>query len=243
MTLSALVLVVEDDSGTRSFLSGAFAAGGYGVEAAGAVSEARRLLSKGAYDLAVIDLMLPDGNGMDLVPECRRQRNTGIIFLTVSDKDEDRFLGLRRGADDYMTKPFKITELLLRAENLVRRVNSNRHLGSLLDPESKPTLCQFRDITLDLAGGHLRFDDGRTEALTRSEFQLLHTLLVHQGKTLTRNALMEAIGQSAHHANPRTIDGLILRLRRKLEGKSRCPTLILSVHAKGYRFAETVAWS
>lgn len=175
----------------------------------------------------ILDVMLPDMNGFDV---CRELRNRGvesaIIMLTVRGSEVDRVVGLEIGADDYVTKPFSLRELLARIRAHVRRLPAN---GADI------SLFRFNDVELDFT----RFQAtrrGRDIELTTKEFELLRFLVKHRGEVVTREQLLELVWGYESSPTTRTIDNHILKLRHKLEPDPARPRFILSVYGEGYRF-------
>lgn len=227
-------LLVEDDAAMLYFLGDAFATAGYDTRCAASAADARTALKQQRYDLVVLDIGLPDGSGLDLIPDCRSHPRTGIIILTGSTGQEERLLGLGLGVDDYLTKPFSIEELLLRSRNLLRRLSGDGTVEST--SPGNPVGYRFGDWEFDLPRRRLIPTNGEPVALTRNECQLLHALVARAGETLERVELLKAIGHAPEMGNDRAIDWLILKLRRKLNEDARAPLFIFSEYGCGYRF-------
>ena len=214
------VLVVDDDDRLRDLLKQYLAGNGYRVTAAGDAAEARARLHGMAFDLVVLDVMMPGEDGLSLTASLKEDSDTPILLLTARGEPEDRIDGLERGADDYLAKPFEPRELVLRIANLLRR-----------SPRSVPAAV--------LRLGEHRFDVERT-ALTRNdvpirltpaEGRLLRTFARRPGVTLSRNVL---VAESRIDGSARTVDVQVTRLRRKIEPDPRFPRYLLTVRGEGY---------
>jgi DNA-binding response OmpR family regulator len=179
-------------------------------------------------DLVVLDLNLPEMDGIDVARAIRRERNTPIIMLTARVEETDRIVGLELGADDYVTKPFSPRELVARVRAVLRRAS-----------ESEPSspLLRVHDLAIDV---EKRTVDRGGEAidLTTTEFDLLTVLAREPGRVFSRMELLDRVQGTAFEGYERTIDVHIKNLRKKLEPDARRPTYILTVYGAGYRFAE-----
>ena len=185
-----------------------------------------RALSEGP-DLILLDVMMPGMSGWDV---CRQLRQKGldipVIMLTARGEEVDRVLGLELGADDYVTKPFSLRELLARIRAVLRRPG----------PRQKIEEFAFGDVRLHLRG-RLAFRAGKEVRLTRKEFDLLRYLVEHRGEIITRDRLLDEVWGYERFPTTRTVDTHILRLRQKFERDPERPVFILTVHGQGYRFA------
>lgn len=184
-------------------------------------------------DLFILDIMLPGKDGLELCREIRqksRTKNIPIIMLTAKSEEFDKVLGLELGADDYLTKPFGVRELVARVKALLRRMDS---LGS----EGEADLLKHGDILIDCAR-HEVFKRGVLIALTYKEFELLKMLVRHKGKVLSREMLLEKVWGFDYLGETRTVDVHIRYLRQKLEDDSDHPVYIKTVRGIGYKFAD-----
>lgn len=230
MKTPARILVVEDEAATRALIAGYLTEAGYQVvevaSAAACRSEAKRLRP----DLVLLDRRLPDGDGLDLARELRAGSDVGIIFVTAVGGEIDSVLGLELGADDYITKPIALRELLARVRSTLRRVEAAHSAA----PRAKR---QFRlgPWTLDAERRVVTQDDGTDADLTRAEFDLLAALLDADGRPLSRAYLVELISERADEVTERTIDTLVSRLRRKLGERDDSPALIQTARGIGYK--------
>jgi DNA-binding response OmpR family regulator len=216
------VLVVEDEHRLAERLARGLREEGFAVDVTPSVALARELASSADYDLALLDLKLPDGSGLDLLAEWRRDGiEVPILVLTAKDLLDDKVRGLRMGADDYLTKPFSFVELLARIQALLRR--SATPLRSILE---------VGDLRVD-RGGHRVERSGRTLELTAKEFALLEFMALHTEQVLSRATIAEHVWDVGYDAQSNVIDVIVSRLRRKLEagGASR---LLHTVGGVGY---------
>ena len=234
MASSAHVLVVDDDREIRSLLSDFLGRHGYRVDAAADGRAMMRLLGAGAYDLVVLDLMLPGDDGLLL---CRRLRETTrlpIIMLTALAEETERIVGLEMGADDYLVKPFSPRELLARIKAVLRRAGS--HPARL---EAGALLC-FDGWRLNIGKRELYSPDGVLLPLTAGEFDLLVAFAQHPQRVLDRDQLLDLTRGRAATAYDRAVDVQLSRLRRKIEADPAQPQLIKTVRGGGYQFTPDV---
>jgi DNA-binding response OmpR family regulator len=219
------VLVVEDEVSIASFVSLYLKNAGYGVKAVSSGADALAQVEAEQPALIVLDLMLPDMDGIEVCRRVRQRRDIPILMLTARDEDVDKIIGLEVGADDYMTKPFNPRELVARVKSILRRSSPSRR-----DAESA-----------QLVHGDLRVDSGRREAhvgdeeiqLAPKEFDLLWELLDHRGLVLTRDQLLERVWGYTFAGDTRTVDVHVRQLRRKLGDASP----IVTVWGVGYKVA------
>jgi two-component system alkaline phosphatase synthesis response regulator PhoP len=222
------ILLVEDEEDLRMTLCDRLTAEGYIAEVAADGIEGLRKALHASYDLIVLDVMLPKKNGFDL---CREIRNAGvvtpIIMLTARGQLVDKVLGLKIGADDYLTKPFELLELLARIEAHIRRASApvTKDLGVL----------QFGPIRIDLKGTTV-FRNGKVVPLSAREFRLLRYFAQNPGVTLSREVLLKEVWGYSEETFTRTVDVHVASLRQKLEKDPKRPSLILTVPGLGYKF-------
>ena len=225
-----MILVVDDEDLVREVVSDYLARDGYRVIPAADAPGARDLLDRHRPDLAVLDIMLPGGDGLALVRELRAAGSTlPIILLTARGDEIDRVMGLELGADDYVTKPFSQRELLARIKAVLRRTEGKRATRR----GESVRAYRFKGWELNTGTRKLKAPDGRNVELTNSEYALLVAFLKAPGRILTRDQLLES---SRLHDDiyDRSIDVQILRLRRKVEESPNQPTLIRTERGAGY---------
>ena len=227
--MNARILLVEDEPGLVLILTDLLTAEGYQVAA---VNDGKSGLAKALsapFDLVILDVMLPQMNGLDVCKELRqRGRDVAILMLTAKTQLVDRVVGLKLGADDYLTKPFEPPELLARVEALLRRANK----GSLV-----PVVrFQFGNVDADFETGYVERSGSRI-SLAAKEMELLRFLIDHRGRTVSREELLEGVWQYQPGVSSRTIDVHVAWLRQKLEEDPELPRYIKTVRGVGYRFA------
>lgn len=231
MSEKAHILVVDDDAAVRALLCAYVRSGGYRVSEAADAEDARALLSLEEIDLVLLDLNLPDANGMVLARELMTRWAVGIVMVTDRNSPEDRADGLELGADDYLPKPVFPRELLARLR---------KALDSRASRPSSPAsaLLHFDGWSLDPTNRVLSAAQGGALELTPAEFDMLSTLVSRPGRLQSREQLMRAIGSDDNESGTRSVDILISRLRKKMgDGDSK---LIETCRGHGYRFVAEV---
>lgn len=223
--MNASILIIEDDTALLRGLVDNFVARGYRVDSAtDGESGLEKALSIGP-DLIILDLMLPNVNGYEICDAVRREGyDMPIIMLTAKGQEEDIVRGLELGADDYVTKPFSIKELLARVRAFLRR-HASLNIKSY----------RFGKNELDLES-HQLFSEGREVTLTTKEFQLLEFFLQRPGRALTREMIMNAVWGSSLIVTSRSVDRCVTTLRSKIEPHPRHPKFIQTIRDVGYRF-------
>ena len=231
------LLVVDDDTGVLDLLRRYFTGQGFEVSAAANGAEMRDALTRTAVDLVMLDLGLPGEDGFELTRQLRKSWNGALIIITGRGESVDRVVGLELGADDYVTKPFDLRELLARVRSVLRRAHQN----ATPDDAANQVAFQFGNFLLIPQSRSLRTTGGETIALTTGEYELLRVLVEHPNRVLSRDDLMEHI--HGRNAGPfdRAIDVQIGRLRRKVESDPANPELIKSVRGAGYLFSARVS--
>ncbi len=232
------VLAVDDEEAILSLLDASLSDEGYEVLTARTVEEFRKLNAQNKIDVFLIDVGLTDGNGFSLVKELRQSSKAGIIVLTGRASETDQVVGLEIGADDYVTKPFRIRELAARINAVHRRTSARQELDIA---RAEPATAQPMDYSFDgykLSTGARRLWDveGREIVLTTAEFDLLSALLRRRGQVLDRDQLMNAMKGRDWESYDRAIDGLVSRLRHKLPASNPSAHFIRTVHGIGYSF-------
>jgi len=225
----AEILIAEDDRAMLRGLEENLAFEGHAVHTVLRGDEALPRLAEARPDLLILDVMLPGLNGFEI---CRRIRRTDrrlpILLLTARSEDVDKVMGLDLGADDYLTKPFSLTELLARVRALLRRADAE-------SASALPDRLDFGDVSIDFT----RFEGqrgGQPMHLTAKEFALLRYLASHHGAAVRRDVLIDRVWGEAVHVTNRTVDTHVLSLRQKLEPDPARPRYLLTVHGVGYRF-------
>jgi DNA-binding response OmpR family regulator len=228
------VLVVEDDEAIRELIALHLKLEGHAVLPSGDGSEALRLAKAERFNLIVLDVMLPGLDGISVCAAIRRDslnRGTPILMLTARREEADKVLGLETGADDYLTKPFGIREFMARVHALQRRHQRAEEAAAHTSPITAGPL------TVDPLRRQARLG-GREIDLTANEFDLLYLLATNRGIVFSREALMQRVWGDGTHITERSVDTLVKRVRRKIEGEGAEPKFILTVWGSGYKFAD-----
>lgn len=220
------ILFVEDDDAIAMGLQYTLEQEGYQVTRRRTVKEALAALSGSVFDLCLLDVMLPDGNGYEICRKARERADTAVLFLTACDDEGNVVMGLDMGADDYITKPFRIRELLSRMKSVLRRYQKEEGLQPVM---------HFKDVTIRTAQAKV-FKGDQEVFLTTVEYRLLLTLAGAAGRVLSRNQLLEGIWDiGGDYVNDNTLTVYIKRLREKLEEDPSSPALIKTVRGLGYQ--------
>lgn len=218
------ILMLEDDAAIAQGLSYSLEAEGYTVTHCSTVKDADAAVEEGVFDLCLLDLTLPDGSGYDVCRHIKEKANTPVIFLTAFDDEVNVVMGLELGADDYISKPFRVRELLARIKSVLRRsagISSNE--------------ITLGNITVKLQEAKV-IKDGEEILLTALEYKLLLTFLQNRGKIMSRSALLESIWDVAgDFVNDNTLTVYIKRLREKIEKDPVEPKIIKTVRGLGYK--------
>jgi len=231
------ILVVEDDPDMRAVVQQTLTRGGYRVTALSGGAKVPAVLAAGGIDLAVVDLGLPDTDGLALTQLIRASHHIGVIILSGRGETTDRIVGLEVGADDYLAKPFEPRELVARVRSVLRRLDERESK----DPteEREPTYA-FNGWKLDCSAMSLFSPDETAVPLTTGEFKLLQALVERANRVLKRDKLLDLISTNDAAAFDRSIDVRVGRLRRKLGDDSKNPQLIKTVRNGGYIFVAKV---
>jgi DNA-binding response OmpR family regulator len=229
--VTSRLLLIDDDSRLTAMVGDYLRRNGYEVDAAGSLASGREQLKQRPYDALLLDLMLPDGDGLDLTRELRadaRTRRLPLLMLTARGEPMDRIVGLEIGADDYLPKPFEPRELLARVKALLRRAAP--------DPVGDEVLL-FGRLEVDLGARQARLD-GIACDLTSHQFDLLVVLAQSPGRVLSRDQIMDALKGHPLEAFDRSIDVHISRIRAVIEDDPKNPKRVLTVRGAGYVFAK-----
>jgi len=228
--MNSRLLLVDDDQRLTAMVGDYLRSHGFDVDAASSLGAARDRMRQAPYDALVLDLMLPDGDGLDLTRELRadtRTRRLPLLMLTARGEPTDRIVGLEIGADDYLPKPFEPRELLARLKALLRRTSPDDVAAEVLT---------FGRLVIDLGARQARLDD-RPCDLTSHQFDLLVVLARAAGRVLTRDQIMDALRGHPLEAFDRSIDVHVSRIRAVIEDDPRHPQRVLTVRGSGYVFA------
>lgn len=221
------VLIVEDDEAMAVALRDGFAFEGYDVRVASDGVQGFKLAEENDHDLIILDVMLPKMDGLDV---CRRIRRDGsrvpVIMLTARGQEIDKVVGLKTGADDYVTKPFSFLELMARVEAVLRRSQGYAE---------RVEHYRFGDVVLDFRRAEAA-KAGRPLTLSPREFKLMAFLIEHRGEVLTRERLLDAVWGYDNVPFTRTVDMHMAKLRKKIEDRPHDPDFIVTVHRMGYKF-------
>ena len=222
--------MIDDDARLASMVSDYLGRAGFDVETAGSLASGREHLAANVYEALILDLMLPDGDGLDLCRELRgasRTRQLPLLMLTARGESMDRIVGLELGADDYLPKPFEPRELLARVKALLRRASPKAAGDDVL---------RFGRLEVDLGARVARLD-GKGCDLTGHQFDLLVVLAQSPGRVLTRDQIMDSLKGHPLEAFDRSIDVHISRIRAVIEDDPKAPRRVLTVRGAGYVFA------
>ena len=232
--MSQHLLIVEDDEFVLSLLGAHLQDGGFKVSLASSGREMLAMLDKDQVHLILLDLSLPDEDGLALLRQVRARSSVPIIVLTARKANDDRLAALELGADDYLTKPCDPREISLGVRNLLGRANAGH---SSMDPREQADVLHFSSWTLDVSGHAMFSPDGDDVPLTPAEFNLLAALARAPNRVLSRDHLLDAISHHDEAPTDRTIDVVVSRLRKKIEIDPRKPSLIVAVRGCGYKFS------
>jgi len=223
------VLLVEDENGLVVTLTDRLTREGYVVQSASDGKTGFSLATRERFDAIILDLMLPHSSGLDVCRDLRQRGiKTPLLMLTAKSQLVDKVLGLKLGADDYLTKPFEMPELLARLEALLRRSN-------VVTSDASGQIVQFGDVTVDFRSAQV-FRNGKPLDVSAREFKLLRYFIEHRGAAITRDELLNTVWGYESMPFTRTVDVHIAWLRQKVEPHPRRPQFILTVHGVGYRF-------
>ena len=225
--MNVRVLLVEDDARLAGMVADYLGEAGIRSAIAGTGREAQRLLKRDAFDAVILDLMLPDTDGLDLCKHIRAESTIPLLMLTARGDPLDRVVGLELGADDYLPKPFEPRELLARLRAILRRSRDT----------APADVLRFGRLEIDRAARQVRIDD-REKPLTGFQYTLLLALAERAGRVLSRDALMDLTRGSALEEFDRSIDVHISRIRAAIEDDPKKPRRILTVRGAGYVFAK-----
>jgi two-component system OmpR family response regulator len=228
------LLIVDDDGEIRTELSAYLSANGFQVKTAANGAEAERHLAEGPFDVILLDLWLGNENGFDVLRRLRQTRKTPCIMVTAQDEVTDKIVGLELGADDYLVKPVNLRELLARIRALIRRSGGGEQ--PVAQPVPLPEAAGEANWKFDAMRRSLRAPDGTPVPLTTAECDLLIELVSKEGQPQTRDELCRRVFNREWSPYDRGLDGIIVKLRRKLEPNPDNPLVIKTVRGRGYVF-------
>jgi DNA-binding response OmpR family regulator len=228
------ILLVDDEQAILTLLSYPLRKEGYDVVRAADGQEALARFSESAFDLVVLDVMMPKLDGLEVCRRLRAKSSVPIIMLTAKAEEIDKVLGLELGADDYITKPFSMREFRSRVKASLRRADMNR----LEEPIAEDEPLEVGDLRVDFAKRTVRMR-GDLIQTTFVEFEILRALACSPGRVFTRDMLLGRIWGDSAYRDPRTIDVHIRHLREKLESDSKDPEYLFTVRGVGYRFLDS----
>ncbi|WP_291857405.1 response regulator transcription factor [Marinilabilia sp.] len=222
------ILIAEDELPMLQGLKDNLEFEGYEIETTTNGTEGLKKLMTNKFHLALLDVMMPELSGFDVCKEARSKGNkTPIIMLTAKAEEIDKVLGLEFGADDYITKPFSLRELLARIRAVLRRAGNDGVTPEDQNHQIGNMLVNFSTYTASIEGVDVK--------LSHKEFEILHHLYNHKNETVDRDDLLDTIWGTDYQPTSRTIDNFILKLRQKIENDSNDPRIILTVHGIGYK--------
>ncbi len=223
------ILVVEDDPAILRGLEAALSEEHYEVLPASDGERGYNVARRENVDLIILDLMLPKKNGMDICRDLRKDGvNTPILMLTSKKQETDKVLGFELGADDYVTKPFSIRELMARIKALLRRK---------AEPTKDLDVYAFGDVHLDFKKQEAT-KGGKPLRMSSKEFDVLRYFILHEGEVVTRSMLLDEVWGYEHEPTTRTVDNYILSIRKQIEDNSARPLHLLTIHTAGYKFVK-----
>ena len=228
--MSQKILLIEDEPDIRKTLEYNLSREGFDVVCASSLSEGKNYINTNQFSLILLDLMLPDGSGLDLCRELKTDSDkklTPIIILTAKDDEVDKVVGFELGADDYVTKPFSVRELILRVKAVLKRGNAKS--------ENLEVQRQFGDLVIDV-DSHEVYVDNEPVTLTALEFKLLRQLVDRRGRVQSRDQLLSDVWGYSTDVTTRTVDTHIKRLREKLGAMGK---YVQTIRGVGYKFSRT----
>jgi len=235
------ILVVEDEAITRAKLVGYFQHAGYRVSEAENKAQMNVVLDNHHIDLVMLDINLPDEDGLMITRNLRSHSNIGIVLVTGRTDSIDKIIGLEMGADDYVTKPFELRELLVRVKNILWRISlTEQNPVAAAEVEEDDDLFRFGQCTFDIPKRKL-LKNNIPVKLTKAEYDILVAFVANPSRVLSRDRLLNLIEHRVEAPNDRTIDVLVRRLRNKIEDNPKDPQIFTTIHGEGYLFAADVS--
>jgi DNA-binding response OmpR family regulator len=223
----AKILIIEDEPSMSTGLRDNLEFEGYDAETAGRGDDGLTMILKGNYDLILLDVMLPGMSGFDVLKNCRNKGiNTPVIMLTAKAEELDKVLGLEFGADDYITKPFSLRELLARIKAILRRS------GAVSDTQGKKNIIEIGKLSVNFDNLEA-FENDELIKLSHKEFEILNLLYKRRGQIVSRDELLNSVWGLDYQPASRTVDNFIVRLRQKIDTQQE--NHIITVHGVGYK--------
>ncbi|MCW3085637.1 MAG: DNA-binding response regulator [Bacteroidetes bacterium] len=227
------ILLVEDEDHLLKIIQLNLELEGYAVTTAVTGIEALKEFRKNAFDLILLDVMLPEMNGFDVLEEIRKEnKHLPVLFLTAKGSGEDRILGLKLGADDYLTKPFNLEELLLRIQILLKRS------GNVKNPAATPDIFTFGKNSINFITYEIKDLNGDNVQIGKREIALLKLLIERKGEVISREEILDRVWGTDVYPSSRTIDNYILAFRKYFELNQKEPQHFHSIRGVGYKFTE-----
>lgn len=231
--------MVEDEAITRAKLVGYFQHAGYQVSEAENKAQMNAVLEKHAIDLIMLDINLPDEDGLMITRNLRSHSTIGIVLVTGRTDAIDKIIGLEMGADDYVTKPFELRELLVRVKNILWRI-ALAEKTPVVEEQEDDDLFHFGACSFDIPKRRL-LKNNMPVKLTKAEYDILVAFVANPSRVLSRDRLLNLIAHRVDAPNDRTIDVLVRRLRNKIEDNPKEPQIFTTIHGEGYLFAADIS--
>ena len=239
MSQSQHIIIVDDEAPAREMVGDYLKMHGFTVTLCEGGKSLRAAIEAGVPDLVVLDLNMPEEDGLSIIRDLKSRGNVPIIMLTATASPIDRVVGLELGADDYIAKPCELRELMARIRSVLRRSGPARPVDAAAAKNAKEQLVRFGTKWLDLEAQALRDDEGNEHPLTASEFGLLKVFAANPKRVLSRERLLELANARDSEAFDRAVDLRIMRIRRKIEPDPTKPAVIRTIRGGGYLFSPT----
>jgi DNA-binding response OmpR family regulator len=237
MSQSPHIIIVDDEAPAREMVGDYLKMHGFSVTLCEGGTSLRKAIETGVPDLVVLDLNMPEEDGLSIIRDLKSRSNVPIIMLTATASPIDRVVGLELGADDYVAKPCELRELMARIRSVLRRSGSPKPAPGAAGKAQKAQLVRFGTKWLDLEAQALRDDEGNEHPLTASEFGLLKVFAANPKRVLSRERLLELANARDSEAFDRAVDLRIMRIRRKIEPDPAKPAVIRTIRGGGYLFS------
>jgi DNA-binding response OmpR family regulator len=237
MSQSQHIIIVDDEAPAREMVGDYLKMHGFTVTLCDGGKSLRNAIEAGAPDLVVLDLNLPEEDGLSIIRDLKSRNNVPIIMLTATASPIDRVVGLELGADDYIAKPCELRELMARIRSVLRRSGPAKPAEAASAKTAREQLVRFGTKWLDLEAQALRDDEGNEHPLTASEFGLLKVFAANPKRVLSRERLLELANARDSEAFDRAVDLRIMRIRRKIEPDPTKPAVIRTIRGGGYLFS------